>query len=109
MNTFRVALLTACLLVLGFDLALDGSLQIRLRHGIEKQQEQLSRIRQDLSSARTRYQTRLVSITWSESGMVLDEETPSAVMAPSFESDRNRWESPLPLTEHLGVEEGYGD
>ena len=109
MNAFRLSLMTACLFVLGFDLARDGSLQLRLRHGIEKQQQQLSRIRQDLSSARPRYQARMVSITWRASEMVPDEETISAEMALSFESDGNRWESPLPLTVHLRVEEGYGD
>ncbi|NRA74720.1 MAG: hypothetical protein HRU16_02160 [Planctomycetes bacterium] len=106
MNAFRLSLLAACVLVLGFDLARDGSEQMRLRHDIEKKQKQLSRIRQDLSVTRGKYEARLVSITWSDSGVVI-EELLQPEIASAFDVDRDTSGLPISLNDHL--EAGRGD
>ena len=107
MNAFRLSLLAACLLVLGFDLARDGSEQMRLRHDIEKKQKQLSRIRQDLSVTRGKYEARLVSITWSDSEVVVIEELLQPEIASTFDVDRDTSGLPISLNDHL--EAGRGD
>ena len=109
MNAFRLSLLAACLLVLGFDLARDGSEQMRLRHDIEKKQKQLGRIRQDLSVTRARYEARLVSITWNDSEVVVLEQLLQPEIASVFDVARDAPGSPISLNDHLDVEAGRGD
>ena len=109
MNPLRLFLLAAGLLVLGFDLARDGSEQIRLRRGIESQQQELRRLREDLSQIRARYNARLLGITWSGYGHQIDESVSLSEIASSSAVDLQGQGSPISLNEHLNLEQGHRD
>lgn len=106
MNSFRLLLFAACLLLLGFDLARDGSKQIRLRRGIENQKEELRRLRQDLSSIRSSYNSRLIEITWHLPPEEAVEPALVEEIATTAQDVADGSEALIPLNDHLNVERG---
>ena len=73
MTAMKVAMLAACVLVLGFDLARDGAEKIRLKRSVEVQKETLGRLRLDLSTSRSRQQVQIFEMVWGDAPESLDE------------------------------------
>jgi len=102
---FRLFILAACLLVLGFDLARDGSKQTRLRLGIETQKQELRRLRQDLSSMKSSYNARLLGITWDQPRVEVDEADLAYQISETVTGIKAT-ETSIPLDDHLNIERG---
>ncbi len=111
MSLFRFSLLAACLLVLGFDLACDGSRRTRLRRAIEQQKDDLQRGRQQLSILRSDYDAALLRITWKQLEKPMIEAMPEPIFSWESSSDPSLGlvEVSLSLAEHLNVEKEKRD
>lgn len=73
MTAMKVAMLAACVLVLGFDLARDGAEKIRLKRSVEVQKETLGRLRLDLSTSRSMLQVQVFEMVWGTAPENLDQ------------------------------------
>ena len=73
MTAMKVAMVAACVLVLGFDLARDGAEKIRLKRSVEVQKETLGRLRLDLSTSRSMLQVQVFEMVWGTAPENLDQ------------------------------------
>ena len=66
MSLFRWISLAACILLLGFSLARDGAVKMRLEMQIEAQKELMGRLRQDLAISRSDNHSLTFDLAWGE-------------------------------------------
>ncbi len=66
MNLFRWISLAACILLLGFALARDGAVKMRLEMQIESQKELMGRLSQDLAISRSDNHSLAFDLAWGE-------------------------------------------
>lgn len=110
MTAMKVALVAACVLVLGFDLARDGAEKIRLKRSVEVQKETLGRLRLDLSTSRSMLQVQVFEMVWGAAPEKLDEISlePLEEMALFDGTQVGQFSGsvvPISLLDHLLVEE----
>lgn len=110
MTAMKVALVAACVLVLGFDLARDGAEKIRLKRSVEVQKETLGRLRLDLSTSRSMLQVQVFEMVWGTAPEKLDEISlePLEEMALFDGTQVGQFSGsvvPISLLDHLLVEE----
>ena len=110
MTAMKVAMVAACVLVLGFDLARDGAEKIRLKRSVEVQKETLGRLRLDLSTSRSMLQVQVFEMVWGTAPENLDQISlePLEEMALVDGTQVRQFSGsvvPISILDHLLVEE----
>ncbi len=110
MTAMKVAMVAACVLVLGFDLARDGAEKIRLKRSVEVQKETLGRLRLDLSTSRSMLQVQVFEMVWGTAPENLDQISlepleEMALVDGTQVGQFSRSVVPISLRDHLFAEE----
>ena len=112
MNTLKLVMVAACILMLGFDLARDGAQKIRLKRNVESQQQLLDRLRIDLSTKRSFNDALRFELAWGDDLMQIDDEgrEPMAHLGGGISGEPGAVLTPITVREHLRAEgEGQGN
>jgi hypothetical protein len=110
MTAMKVAMVAACVLVLGFDLARDGAEKIRLKRSIEVQKETLGRQRLDLSTSRSMQQVKVFEMVWGVDrenldNISLEQMEEMALVDETQVSEFSGSVVPISVLDHLLAEE----